>query len=102
MRGGSQPPSGPGPGLHAERTVLAWQRTALALLVGVLAVGRLVLDDLPWLGVGLVVVAVPLTWSLVRLASAVTRRPPDGRLPALTTALVLTVGVVELVHAVGS
>ncbi|NHA69538.1 DUF202 domain-containing protein [Phycicoccus flavus] len=34
------------PGMPQERTVLAWRRTGLALLVGSLTIGRLTLDSL--------------------------------------------------------
>ena len=34
------------PGLQQERTILAWRRSGLALLVGALTIGRISLDTL--------------------------------------------------------
>jgi uncharacterized membrane protein YidH (DUF202 family) len=48
-------------GLSNERTALAWQRTALALVAGAAILGRLTFADLGWFAVTLLGVAVVLS-----------------------------------------
>jgi uncharacterized membrane protein YidH (DUF202 family) len=92
----------PDPGLQPERTLLAWRRTALGLVVNGLlltASGRGTSDVRSWLGVAVVVLAL-CCWAAV---SAIYRR--SGPSPAVlgtrviswsTGALVLGVGVFDL------
>lgn len=55
----------PGSGVYYERTALAWQRTALALVAGAAIVSRLALDRLGVLaGVSVVVAAPVMVWVL--------------------------------------
>lgn len=96
-------------GLQPERTALAWQRTALALLGLGLASPRLTWGSLgPW---SLLPALVVVVGSLAILARSHRRyrtathllkgRPAglrlDGRLPLLTTVLALIVAVLALV-----
>lgn len=102
------------PGLQPERTALAWRRTALALAVGSLAVGRLLqarLGGAAWL---LAVVGVALGLGLLlaarRRAAAIDRAlradrdfraGPGAALPATVTVVAVLVGVAGLVVTVG-
>lgn len=53
-------------GLANERTALAWQRTALSLVVGAAILGRLTFDDLGWWAVAILgVAAVISAWVFV-------------------------------------
>jgi uncharacterized membrane protein YidH (DUF202 family) len=55
----------PEPGVYNERTALAWQRTALALMAGAAIISRLSLDSLSVFAVVAVAVAVPVgVWVL--------------------------------------
>jgi uncharacterized membrane protein YidH (DUF202 family) len=55
------------PGVQVERTALAWQRTALSVLVGSLILARLTLDDLgPVALVGLAMALALSGWVLLR------------------------------------
>jgi uncharacterized membrane protein YidH (DUF202 family) len=97
------------PGAGNERTALAWQRTALALVAGAALLTRLTLDRLGWFAVVSVVVAGPLAgWvfveSRLRYAQAAAvrarPRPRGGRAPlalALATVVVATVELAALV-----
>jgi uncharacterized membrane protein YidH (DUF202 family) len=95
------------PGAGNERTALAWQRTALALVAGAALLTRLTLDRLGWFAVVSVVVAGPLAgWVFVESrrryaqAAAVRARPRGGRAPlalALATVVVATVELAALV-----
>ncbi|MFW6773771.1 DUF202 domain-containing protein [Nocardioides sp. CPCC 205120] len=85
-----------------ERTALAWQRTALALVVAAAVVGRLSYGDLGVLAVvGALVAALA---AVALLASArVLRRPVhrrDGTAPLLVSGAVLVLGAVELAAVV--
>lgn len=77
------------PGAAAERTVLAWQRTALALIAGAAILGRLQADTIgPLVGVPLGLAAGLAIWMLVRTRRGSDRH--DGLLPlaaALATGL---------------
>ncbi|MGH3314850.1 MAG: DUF202 domain-containing protein, partial [Nocardioidaceae bacterium] len=56
-------PFEPSPTVSNERTALAWQRTALALLAGSAIVARLTVDRIGALAVLSLVVVLPLaTW----------------------------------------
>jgi uncharacterized membrane protein YidH (DUF202 family) len=69
------------PGLQPERTSLAWRRTAMSVLVGSLALAKMLANDLPVAGV--VLAAVGLIWT-VDLALTARRRYPEG-ISALTS-----------------
>ena len=93
------------PGTANERTALAWQRTALALVAGAALLTRLTLDRLGWFAVASVLVAGPLAgWvfveSRLRYAQAAavrTRlRPRDGRAPFALMLATVVVAAVEL------
>ena len=92
-------------GASNERTALAWQRTALALLAGAAIIARLTFDRLgPFALVALAVVMTLSAWVLVesrgryaneaRTQSA--SRSRGGRAPAALTVATLIIAVVEL------
>ena len=62
-------------GLQPERTSLAWRRTAMSVLVGSLALAKLLANDLPVAGV--VLAAVGIIWT-VDLALTAKRRYSQG------------------------
>lgn len=107
------PPDPPvDPGLQQERTALAWRRTGLALVVGVLTVGRLSMEAL---GAIVVLPAVLALTAALWVVAASLRRGRfaatsgveagfrdvlrDGRLPAAMALVVLVLCAVELVTA---
>ncbi len=82
------------PGAAAERTRLAWQRTAIAFG----AVGLVMLREEPAAGV-LVLVATPLIWVLGRYVSSAAPSPQRSRRLLLVTVAVTGVAVVAVVAA---
>ncbi len=93
------------PGVGNERTALAWQRTALALMAGSAILARLTFDRLGALALLSVVVALPLSlWVLLesrrRYAhDAGTRLRPrlrGGRAPAALTIATAIIAITEL------
>jgi len=95
-----------------ERTALAWRRTGLALLVGVLTIGRLTLDTLgPAVLVPCALGVVLAGWVLIaslgqrRVARANADEPAfsvlaDGRLPVVVAGLVAGLALGELASTV--
>jgi uncharacterized membrane protein YidH (DUF202 family) len=103
-------------GLQAERTALAWRRTALAIAVGAVAAGRLTVPVLGW--VGLLLAAAGLAQAMVLAAVAGRRyriahqsltsrgdltavRSAGAPIAALTCST-LTIGALALVFVVAS
>lgn len=97
------------PGVHTERTALAWQRTAVALLTGAAIVSRLTLVRLGAPAVTCVVVALPVTlWVLWKGRSRYRRQavPPPAlpapadrggaRTPAALAAVTALIALIEL------
>lgn len=94
----------PPPTLAAERTHLAWRRTAIGLTGGGLAASHLLQEFVGLASWSLAVVAVVVA---VALASVSHRRhlvggalPPGGRLVAASTAGVLVIGVAAVAFVV--
>lgn len=94
----------PPPTLAAERTHLAWRRTAIGLTGGGLAASHLLQDFVGLASWSLAAVAVVVS---VALASVSHRRhlvdgavPPGGRLVAASTAGVLVIGVAAVAFVV--
>jgi putative membrane protein len=89
-------PEGP-PTLAAERTHLAWRRTAIGLTGGGIAAAHLLQEFVggaAWSLAGVaVVVAVALAAVSHRRHLSGTRLPPGGRLVAASTLGVLVIGV---------
>jgi uncharacterized membrane protein YidH (DUF202 family) len=92
-------------GAANERTALAWQRTALALLAGAALLSRLTLDALGAAALVGLAVAVPLAgWVLVEsrlryLQQTGERRRPrprGGRFPTALTVATLALAATEL------
>lgn len=97
-------------GLQPERTALAWQRTALALLIGSLIAGRILLEllgawSLPVSGCGVLLSALLLLLARRRyryvhrvLTTSSHDRPvlTGGGLAALTGAIALGIGLLGL------
>ena len=92
-------------GAGNERTALAWQRTALALVAGSAILSRLTFDRLGLLAVVSVAVAAPIgLWIFLESrgrywhdAGVRARpRPRGGRAPLALTIAVVTVGLTEL------
>ncbi|SHG44149.1 DUF202 domain-containing protein [Streptoalloteichus hindustanus] len=92
------------PGLQPERTTLAWVRTSLAFLVVVLVAVRFTAHRDVLAAVVAAIVAFPfvpalglLVWERYRQGRRrlhAERPLPDGRLPAVVTALAVVVGLV--------
>jgi uncharacterized membrane protein YidH (DUF202 family) len=92
-------------GAGNERTALAWQRTALALLAGAALLTRLTLDRLGWFALASVLVAGPLAgWVFVesRLRYAHTAQvrsragPRGGRAPFVLMLATVVIATVEI------
>lgn len=95
-----------GGGLALERTALAWQRTALAIAVAGVAVGRYTLEAAGALAVVAAVVGVVLASAAALLSARRYRtgrgalgamRERDGRPYALVAGALVAVGVAGLV-----
>jgi uncharacterized membrane protein YidH (DUF202 family) len=82
------------PGAAAERTRLAWQRTAIAFG----AVGLVMLREEPAAG-ALVLAATPLIWVLGRYVSSATPPQQRSRRLLLVTVAVTGVAVVAVIAA---
>ena len=82
------------PGTAAERTRLAWQRTAIAFG----AVGLVMLREEPAAGV-LVLAATPLIWVLARYVSSAAPPRQRSRRLLLVTVAVTGVAVLAVVAA---
>lgn len=98
-------------GVQAERTLLAWRRTALALAIGDAVAARYLFDALGWWGVALGVVGVAVCAAVAVLATARYRRVHEdsalqvaqtsgGALAALLAASVTVAAVLGLVLVV--
>ncbi len=109
----------PGPpadrGMQQERTLLAWERTGLSLVVAALAVGRHAIEEPGALiAVPCLLVAACGVWIYLtslrqgRQARTSLREPPfcavlhDGRLPAVVAALMTTLCLCEAASALGA
>lgn len=97
-------------GAQNERTALAWTRTSLSLLVGVVLAARLTAGTLGVAAVVFGIVVVPLALAMLvwagrryRLAHDALHAAealPDGRLPALVTLVTLLLALLEIAYAV--
>ncbi|SDT64029.1 DUF202 domain-containing protein [Jiangella sp. DSM 45060] len=98
-------------GAQNERTALAWTRTALALLVGVVLATRLAAEPLGPAAVVFGLVVAPVAVAVLLLARRRYRRShealhadralPDGKLPALVALVTLLLAVLEIAYALG-
>jgi putative membrane protein len=80
-------------GFSRERTALAWDRTALAVVCGALVVARLTFDRLGPVAFACLAVALPLA----ALAGAASRRGlRDGQAPAAVAVATVAIAAVEL------
>lgn len=96
-------------GAQNERTSLAWTRTGLSMLLGVVLAVRLTADGLGMVAALFAVAAVPAVVGLLVLASSRYRTAhlalhagtplPSGRLPALAAAVVCLLGLLEIAYA---
>lgn len=96
-------------GAQNERTALAWTRTALALLVGVVLATRLAAEPLGVVAVVFGVVVAPIPVAILALARRRYRRShealhaeralPDGKLPALVAVVALLLALLEVAYA---
>jgi uncharacterized membrane protein YidH (DUF202 family) len=90
-------------GLQVERTALAWLRTCMAFLVGTVVLVRLAVHVSTTFAAVIACVVVPLAgaaavlaWRRFRQADKSLRAEqplPDGRLPAVMTAVALVAGL---------
>jgi uncharacterized membrane protein YidH (DUF202 family) len=95
----------PDPSVYNERTALAWQRTALALMAASAVVARLTLDRIGVLAVASVLVTVPLAaWVMVESRGRYAHtagvrqrsRSRGGRAPTVLAVVTLLVALTEL------
>ena len=95
----------PDPGVYNERTALAWQRTALALIAASAVVARLTLERIGVLAIASVLVAMPLAvWVMVEsrgryahTAGVRSRaRSRGGRAPTVLAVVTVLVALTEL------
>lgn len=95
----------PDPAVYNERTALAWQRTALALLAGAAIVCRLALNELGMLAVAGFLVVLPLVgWVLLESRGRYHHeagirpraRSRGGRAPGVLALLTTLVALIEL------
>ena len=90
-------------GLADERTALAWQRTALAVVAGAAVMARLTFDEVGPLALVLLGTSLGLGLWLVLEASArqsrqsSARRPRGGRAPAVLSTAVALLAATEVV-----
>lgn len=80
------------PGLQPERTALAWQRTALALVVGPVVAARSLVPELGAIALGAIAGGLALGISATVVAVRRRRGVPHGAAILLVTALVPMVG----------
>ncbi|TDC48651.1 DUF202 domain-containing protein [Jiangella ureilytica] len=98
-------------GAQNERTALAWTRTALALLVGIVLASRLAAESLGPAAVVFGLVVAPAALLVLLLARRRYRRShealqtaralPDGKLPGLVALVTLLLAVLEIAYALG-
>lgn len=94
-------PDEPVRGLSAERTALAWHRTALSVAVAATLLARLTYDDLgPWALVALAACLVLCGWMLLgtrrrRTAAPACERPVAGWAAAACASIVV-LGLTEV------
>ncbi|MBB5786585.1 YidH family protein [Jiangella mangrovi] len=99
-------------GAQNERTALAWIRTSLALLVGVVLASRLAAEPLGPAAVVFGLVVAPVALLVLVLARRRYRRShealhadralPDGKLPGLVALVTLLLGVLEIAYAIAA
>lgn len=97
-------------GVPAERTSLAWWRTALAFVTGTLVLVRLLAVDSPAAAVACTALLLPLavgagllSWRRYgRGAPAGTVPGTDARLPAAITALAVVAGTTGIVYVLST
>lgn len=92
-------------GVSNERTALAWQRTALALMAGTAIMARLTYTELGWFAVAMLSVALLLSaWVFVEswlryshhAGTRLRRRGRGGRAPASLAAATVLIAGTEL------
>ncbi|TDD66099.1 DUF202 domain-containing protein [Jiangella aurantiaca] len=96
-------------GAQNERTALAWTRTALALLVGVVLASRLAAEPLGPAAMVFGLAVAPVALLILVLARRRYRRSnealhadralPDGKLPALVALVTLLLAALEIAYA---
>lgn len=99
-------------GAQNERTSLAWTRTALALLVGVVLATRLAAEPMGAVAVAFGAVVAPVAGVILVMARRRYKRAhvalhheaslPDGRLPAMVAVVTALLAVLEVAYALTS